>query len=118
MTQFLTALQETFHECPRVKLAKFGWETRLGLGQQSQQLSAHAVELGTEAAIHLYNATCGHTQGIQNRDERLLAIDTDMLTSIDLWGKWCSGLDADTQDAVWEFMQALTTTAAAVVQEL
>lgn len=103
MSQFLSALSETFAGCIRVQGYRIAWQARLSSAEDETQL----LLLGQDAitAYHLsmepFYARCN------SRDTTLLSEDIDLLHNMGLRAKWEAGLHPETEDAIWAYINKL-----------
>lgn len=104
LQQFLEAMEEVFPECLKVKQYKLGLSMRvLQCGGREEDLRA----VGKEALEAFHDSMMPYYARVMQKDETLLYENIDLMLNIDLPGKWTPELDADTREAVWEYIQKL-----------
>lgn len=104
LQQFLEAMEEVFPECLKVKQYKLGLSMRvLKCGGREEDLRA----VGKEALEAFHDSMMPYYARVMQKDETLLYENIDLMLNIDLPGKWTPELDADTREAVWEYIQKL-----------
>lgn len=104
LQQFLEAMEEVFPECLKVKQYKLGLSMRVlqcgGREADLRVVSKEALEAFHESMMPYYAR-------VMQKDETLLHEQIDLMSNIDLPGKWTPELDADTKEAIWEYIQKL-----------
>jgi hypothetical protein len=104
MSQFLSALGETFPTCIRVQGYRIGWETQITDAGNNE---AAVLTLGRDAittyhaSMEPFYARCG------SRDTSLLSEDIDLLHNMGLKAKWDAGMHPATEDAIWAYINKL-----------
>lgn len=103
MDQFLSALEEVFPECLKVKQYKLALTARLALCLTPES----RLSVGKEAIHAFHDSMQLFYARVMEKDDSLLYEDIELVHSIDLAAKWTPELHAETKDAIWEFIQKL-----------
>ena len=104
MSQFLTALSETFPTCIRVQSYRIAWQARItAVADDNEALAT----LGRNA-ITAYHVSMEPFYGRCNaRDTSLLTEDIEMLHNMALKAKWDAGMHPATEEAIWAYINKL-----------
>jgi len=103
MTQFLSAMLETFPVCLRVRAYNVGWEARLQAVNNSEEFLVFGKEVieGYHESMEPFYTRC------TAHDSTLLQEDIDLMTNIGMKDKWDAGMHPETEEAMWAFINKL-----------
>jgi hypothetical protein len=94
MDEFLTELKETFPEEKKLKVYYNGFLTM--------------KKANPKKILELFmNNASPHATAITNRDESLFSTNNEIIPDVDLSVLWTDDLDADTKNAIWQYLNTL-----------